>query len=138
MTSQYDAHGVVFDNLLPCVVLCIIWVYVAHNNALLGVCKMSMYRNYLLKREFWAQPRNDGEKPTCYVKHDVRTGGIYAFLKYRGVRIRVNNEERFFNNFDDLDQFLDRLHMNSREDTSEFMQILNRRTTSKTLRKIPL
>lgn len=103
------------------------------------VCrKMSMYRSYLLKREFWAQPRNDGEKPTCYVKHDVRTGGIYAYLRNRGVKIRVNDEERYFNNFDELDRYLDRLNVSTREDTSEFMQILNRRSTSKTLRKIPL
>ena len=99
---------------------------------------MSMFRGYLLKKEFWASPRKDGEKPTCYVKHDVRTGGVYAFLKNRGVEIRVNNEDRFFNNFDELDSYLDRLHLSTRDGSSEFMQILNRRSTSKTLRKIPL
>jgi hypothetical protein len=97
-----------------------------------------MFRNYLLKNDFWAQPRKDGKKPTCYVKHDVRTGGIYAFLKRRGVKIRVNNEERYFNNFDELDRFLDQLHLSNREDNSEFMQILNRRSTSETLRQLPL
>ena len=99
---------------------------------------MSMYRSYLLKRQFYGQSRNDGEKPTCYVKHDVRTGGVYAYLKNRGVEIRVNNEKKFFNNFDELDRYFDKLNMSSRGDSSEFMQILNRRTTSKTLRKIPL
>ena len=102
------------------------------------VKKMSMYRSYLLKRDFWASPRKDGQKPTCYVKHDVRTGGIYAFLKNRGVTIRVNNEEREFHNFDELDSYLDRLYVSTREDTSNFLQILNRRSTSNTLRKIPL
>lgn len=98
----------------------------------------SMYRKYLLKRDFWAVPKKNGEEPNCYVKHDVNVGGIYAYLKHRGVKITVQGESRYFNNFSELDQFLDQLRMSTRSENSEFMAILNRRTTSKLLRQIPL
>ncbi|MCF2140296.1 MAG: hypothetical protein K9W44_09610 [Candidatus Lokiarchaeota archaeon] len=98
----------------------------------------SMYRKYLLKRDFWAVPKKNGEEPNCYVKHDVNIGGIYAYLKHRGVKITVQGETRYFNNFTDLDQFLDQLKLSTRAENSEFMAIINRRTTTKYLRQIPL
>lgn len=97
----------------------------------------SMYRKYLLKRHFWAQPRKGGE-PQCYVKHDVRTGGVYAYLQHRGVRIVTEGDQRSFNNFDELDEYLDKLSVSTRDDTSQFLSILNRRTTTKMLRQLPL
>ena len=99
---------------------------------------MSMFKKYLLKKQFWAQPQKNGQDPTCYVKHDVKTGGVYAYLQNRGVKIIAENKSRFFNNFNDLDEYLDKLSLSTREDTSEFMAILNRRTTSKMLRQIPI
>lgn len=98
---------------------------------------MSMFRKYLLKKDFWAQPRRDGKDPTCYIKHDVRCGGIYAYIQHRGVRVVVDNETKEFQNFDDLDQYLDRLHLTHRDDNIEFMQILTRRGYTDTLRKFP-
>lgn len=92
---------------------------------------MTMYERYLLKKSFW-------RSKNAFVKHDVRAGGIYAYPVSNGVKIVANNETRFFNNFDDLDLYLDRLVMPSRTDNAEFMQVLNRRNTSKLLRAIPL
>ncbi len=96
-----------------------------------------MYRKYLLKRDFWAVPKKNGDEPNCYVKHDVAIGGIYAYLRHRGVKITVNGESRFFNNFNDLESYLDQLRLSTRNDTSEFMAIINRRSTTKLLRQIP-
>ncbi len=96
-----------------------------------------MYRKYLLKRDFWAVPKKNGDEPNCYVKHDVQIGGIYAYLRHRGVKITVNGESRFFNNFNDLESYLDQLRLSTRNDTSEFMAIINRRSTTKLLRQIP-
>ncbi len=103
------------------------------------VCKtMSMYRKYLLKRNFWAVPRKDGKEPNCYVKHDIKVGGIYAFIQHRGCRIVANNKETTFNNFNDLDLYLDRLVIfKSNSENSDFLTILNRRNTTKLLRQIP-
>ena len=101
---------------------------------------MSMYRKYLLKRNFWAVPRKDGHglEPNCYVKHDIKVGGIYAFLQHRGVRIVAENKQKTFNNFDDLDLYLDRLVIFKDNDNSDFLTILNRRNTTKLLRQIPI
>ena len=97
-----------------------------------------MFRRFLLKNDFWAQPRRDGQKPTCYVKHSVKVGGIYAFLQPKGVKLRVDDDERYFNNFDDLEGYLERLNLNAKDTSNEFMHIINRRTTTKALRQIPL
>jgi hypothetical protein len=100
-----------------------------------------MFRKYLLKRDFWAVPKRNGDAPNCYVRHDIKVGGIYAYLENRGVKIVNNNEEQFFNNFDELDRFLDKMSMNatrSGNETSDFLAILNRRMTSNLLRKIPM
>ncbi|UYP44119.1 hypothetical protein NEF87_000404 [Candidatus Lokiarchaeum ossiferum] len=99
---------------------------------------MSMYRKYLLKKNFWAQPKKDGSDPSCYVKHDIRTGGIYAYVQHRGVKIVADNKSKEFSNFNELDQYLDQLSMSTREDTTQFMQVLNRRNSSKMLRKITI
>ena len=99
-----------------------------------------MYRKYLLKRNFWAVPRKDGHglEPNCYVKHDIKVGGIYAFIQHRGVRIVADNKEKTFNNFDDLDLFLDRLVIYKDNSNSDFLAILNRRNTTKLLRQFPI
>ena len=108
-------------------------------NLLTGVCaKMSMYRKYLLKRNFWAVPRKDGSDPNCYVKHDIKVGGIYAFIQHRGVKIVAENKEKIFNNFDELDLYLDRLVIFKDNSNSDFLAILNRRNTTKLLRQIPI
>jgi len=102
------------------------------------VCKMSMYRKYLLKKNFWAVPRKDGKEPNCYVKHDIKVGGIYAFIQHRGCRIVAENREKTFNNFNDLDSYLDRLVIFKDNSNSDFLAILNRRNTTKLLRQIPI
>ena len=99
---------------------------------------MSMYRKYLLKRNFWAVPRKDGSDPNCYVKHDIKVGGIYAFIQHRGVKIVAENKEKIFNNFDELDLYLDRLVIFKDNSNSDFLAILNRRNTTKLLRQIPI
>ena len=98
---------------------------------------MSMYRRYLLKKNFWAAPRKNGGGLSCYVKHDVRVGGIYAYIQNRGVNIVVNNESKFFNNFDQLDRYLDQLTMQANRtgnDVGDFYKVLTRRDNSKSLR----
>jgi hypothetical protein len=99
-----------------------------------------MYRKFLLKKQFWAVPSKNGQTPNCYVRHDIRSGGIYAYLQHRGVKIVANNETEFFNNFETLEKHLDKLIiMNSRQqETSDFLSILNRRNTSKVLRSLPI
>ena len=97
-----------------------------------------MYRKYLLKKNFWPQTKNDGNDPGCYVKHDISTGGIYAYIQHRGVKIIANNETTFFDNFKLLDNYLDTLSLKMRNDTIDFMKIMNRRVSSKSLRQIPL
>ncbi|UYP44563.1 hypothetical protein NEF87_000848 [Candidatus Lokiarchaeum ossiferum] len=99
---------------------------------------MSMYRKYLLKNNFWPQSSNNGSEPNCYVKHEIHTGGIYAYIQHRGVKIIANNETQFFNNFKMLDEYLDELSVKMRNETSDLMKIINRRTTSNMLRQIPL
>jgi hypothetical protein len=104
------------------------------------VCEMSMYRSYLLKNQFWAKKGNEkignlnGEK--TFIKHDSEIGGIYAILNTdkKGVKIIVEGEEFWFNNFDKLDTFLSRLKQ--RED--DFMKILRRKNISKRLRTLEI
>jgi hypothetical protein len=92
------------------------------------VTVMSMYRKYLLKKNFWHSKEN------TYMLHNERAGGIYAYIQDNGVKIVANNESRMFSNFNDLDLYLDQLMSTTRVEGSEFMQILNRRNTSKLLR----
>ena len=103
---------------------------------------MSMFRKYLLKQEFWPAPRaSDSDKPTCYVKHDVNVGGIYAYLQHRGVKLVVDSQTKFFNNFDELDRFFDKVRMRQRtvnNDPEHFISIINRRRMSQQLRQLSI
>ena len=99
--------------------------------------KMSMYRSYLLKNNFWAKKGNlKSNKEKIFIKHDPSVGGIYAVIQKdnRGVKIIAEGEEYFFNNFDKLDMFLHRLEQKK----NNFMRILKRRDMSKQLRKLEL
>jgi len=100
--------------------------------------KMSMYRSYLLKNNFWAKKGNEkslsAEK--VFIKHDLEVGGIYAIIQNekKGVKIIADGREYFFNNFDKLDSFLNRLQQ--RKD--DFMKILRRKNISKKLRMLEI
>ena len=102
--------------------------------------KMSMYRSFLLKNNFWAKKGNEkdgkfeGEK--VFIKHDSEVGGIYAIIntERRGVKIIVNGEEHWFNNFDKLDSFLGRL----KQSENDFIKILRRKNLSKKLRTLDI
>ncbi|MFX1288915.1 MAG: hypothetical protein ACFFFY_10215 [Promethearchaeota archaeon] len=106
------------------------------------VCeKMSMYRSYLLKNQFWAKKGNEkndnleGEK--IFIKHDSEIGGIYAIInnnERKGVKIIVNGEEHWFNNFDKLDSFLGTL----KQKEDDFMKILRRKNISQRLRTLDI
>ncbi|MBY9020974.1 MAG: hypothetical protein KGD67_07940, partial [Candidatus Lokiarchaeota archaeon] len=75
-----------------------------------------------------------GEK--VYIKHDSEIGGIYAIInaEKKGVKIIVNGEEHWFNNFDKLDSFLGRL----KQSEEDFMKILRRKNLSKKLRTLDI
>ena len=93
-----------------------------------------MYRSYLLKNAFWAK-KNSNEQ--IYMKHD-NFGGIYATILQdedkKGVLIMVDGEKYFFNNFDKLDFFLNKI--SQRQDN--FVKILKRKDTSQKLRKLEI
>jgi hypothetical protein len=100
-----------------------------------------MYRSYLLKNQFWAKKGNEkefnenGEK--VFIKHDSEIGGIYAIINNvdrRGVKIIVNGEEHWFNNFDKLDTFLSGL----KQKEDDFMKILKRKNLSQRLRTLEI
>jgi hypothetical protein len=106
-----------------------------------GVCeKMCMYRSYLLKNQFWAKKGNEKsdsiENDKIFIKHDSEIGGIYAIInaEQKGVKIIVNGEEHWFNNFDKLDSFLSRL----RQSENDFMKILRRKSVSSQLRHLEI
>lgn len=103
--------------------------------------KMSMYRSYLLKNQFWAKKGNEKdhklESEKVFIKHDSEIGGIYAIInnnERKGVKIIVNGEEHWFNNFDKLDSFLSRL----KQTEGDFMKILRRKNLSKRLRTLDI
>jgi len=106
------------------------------------VCdKMSMYRSYLLKQNFWARKGNEKdssvESEKVFIKHDSEIGGIYAIInnnERKGVKIIVNGEEHWFNNFDKLDSFLSRL----KQTEDDFMKILKRKNLSQRLRTLDI
>jgi hypothetical protein len=106
-----------------------------------GVCeKMSMYRSYLLKNQFWAKKGNEksdsNENEKIFIKHDTEIGGIYAIInpEQKGVKIVVNGEEHWFNNFDKLDNFLSRL----KQSENDFMKILRRKNIASQLRHLEI
>ena len=110
-----------------------------NNNNKEVVCKkMSMYRSYLLKNNFWAKKGNEknpgAEK--VFIKHDSEVGGIYAIIlnDKKGLKMMVEGKEYFFNNFDKLDSFLTRLQQ--RKDN--FMKILRRKNISQKLRLLDI
>ena len=100
--------------------------------------KMSMYRSYLLKNNFWAKKGNEKLLGTekVFIKHDSEVGGIYAVIENerKGVKIMADGREYFFNNFDKLDSFLTRLQQ--RKD--DFMKILRRKDISQKLRMLEI
>ena len=102
--------------------------------------KMSMYRSYLLKNQFWAKKGNEKddklESEKVFIKHDSEVGGIYAIIntERKGVKIIVNGEDHWFNNFDKLDSFLGKL----RQSEDDFMKILRRKNLSKRLRTLDI
>jgi len=103
------------------------------------VCgKVSMYRSYLLKNNFWAKKGNEKypEAEKVFIKHDSEVGGIYAIIQNdkKGVKIMAEGREYFFNNFDKLDSFLTRLQQ--RKD--DFMKILRRKNISQRLRMLDI
>ena len=99
---------------------------------------MSMYRSFFLKNGFYAKKGN--EKPEnvekVYIKHTSEIGGIYAIIPSdrKGVKIMVDGQDFFFNNFDKLDNFLNRLQQTK----DDFMRILKRKDISKKLRLLDL
>ena len=99
---------------------------------------MSMYRSFLLKHNFWAKKGNekDFNSEKVFIKHDSEIGGIYAIIntERKGVKIIVNGEEHWFNNFDKLDSFLGRL----KQSENDFMKILRRKNLSKRLRTLDI
>lgn len=94
---------------------------------------MSMYRNFLLKNDFWAKK---GNGKTVYMKHDISIGGIYAYLENRGVKLVVRGKSYFFDNFDNLDSFMNSLAAASTQDS--FSRIIRRRNTEKSLRTLTI
>ena len=99
-----------------------------------------MYRSYLLKNQFWAKKgneKNGGEgEDKVFIKHDSTVGGIYAILsnEKKGVKIIVNGIERWFNNFDKLDNFLNRLQQSQ----DDFLRIIKRKNMSQRLRMLEI
>ena len=100
--------------------------------------RMSMYRSYLLKNNFWAKKGNEKfpEAEKVFIKHSEGVGGIYAIIEThkKGVKIINDGKEFFFNNFDKLDSFLTRLQQ--RKDN--FMKILRRKNISQKLRMLDI
>ena len=97
---------------------------------------MSMYRSYLLKNQFWAKKGNE-KNPSAdkvFIRHDSEVGGIYAIVNNdkKGVKIVAEGREYFFNNFDKLDAFLNRLQQKK----DNFMRILRRKDISQKLRML--
>lgn len=94
-----------------------------------------MYRNYLLKKGFWPKKKTNSQ---IFLKHDLNIGGIYAVIQkegfIKGIKIIIREREYFFDNFDNLDAFLDQLQASQ----TEFMHILKRKLIGNKLRKIEL
>ena len=94
-----------------------------------------MYRSYLLKNGFFAK-KNSSYK--VFIKHDLNVGGIYATIQdngvKRGVKIIVNGEDHWFNNFDKLDMFLSQLTQKQ----DNFTKILKRKNMSTQLRLLEI
>ena len=97
-----------------------------------------MFRRYLLKKKFWPVKSRNGE--TVFMTHSAANGGIYAYLEQgerRGVKIVAGGKESFFDNFDNLDEFLDGLQRQEKTQAS-FMNILARRTRETYFRQLAI
>jgi len=99
---------------------------------------MSMFRSYFLKNGFYAKKGNEKVVNTekVYIKHTSEIGGIYAIVQSdrKGVKVVADGSEFFFNNFDKLDNFLNRLQQKK----DDFMRILRRKNISQKLRMLDL
>lgn len=67
---------------------------------------MSMFKKFLLKRQFWPLPRKAESLP-CFIYHTEKEGGIYAYLIDHGVIIKSSRGMMTFQNFQDLTDYLD-------------------------------
>ena len=110
-----------------------------NNNKKEVVCeKMSMYRSFLLKNNFWAKKGNEKNlnMEKVFIKHDSEVGGIYAIIlnDRKGIKMMAEGKEYFFNNFDKIDSFLSSLQQ--RKD--DFMKILKRKNISQKLRLLEI
>jgi hypothetical protein len=96
-----------------------------------------MFKKYLIKNNFWLTKKKDNI--SWFVRHSPASGGIYARLLQKGVEIQHSGEKIIFTNFDDLDDYLDRINSPRMSDeASEFVNILNRKISSNVLRTLPL
>jgi hypothetical protein len=76
-----------------------------------------LFRKYLLKHKFWALPQKGKEEP-CYMKHDDKVGGVYAYILKQGVRIKINDNSQVFTNFNELNNFLQRVQVQSQKSST--------------------
>lgn len=99
---------------------------------------MSMFRSYFLKNGFYAKKGNEkaSNSQKVYIKHTSEIGGIYAIVQSdkKGVKIMAEGSEFFFNNFDKLDSYLNRLQQTKHD----FMRILRRKNISQKLRMLDI
>ena len=95
-----------------------------------------MYRSYLLKNDFWAKKGNEkGNLDKVFIKHENGVG-IYATIlengDKRGLKITVDGESLFFDNFNKLDLFLNSIQQRQ----NDFLKILRRKSISHKLRML--
>lgn len=96
-----------------------------------------MFRRYLLKKKFWQVKRNG---QNLYMKHNPRYGGLYAEVRRgetgkKGVEIIADGDKKFFDNFNELDAYLENLNHPARD---PFVNILGRRSSQQFFRQIAL
>ncbi|MCP4762183.1 MAG: hypothetical protein GY870_10405 [archaeon] len=100
-----------------------------------------MYKKYLIKNDFWMTKSNSDRHECWFVKHTPEYGGIYAKLLQKGVEIQFNSEKKVFTNFNELDNFLDKINVGPVQNgavQNDFYSILNRKSNTKVLRALPL
>ena len=95
-----------------------------------------MYRSWLLKNDFWAKKGNEknSDMEKVFIKHENGVG-IYATIlngDKRGVKITVDGQEQFFDNFNKLDMFLNSIQQRQ----NDFLKILRRKSISHKLRML--
>ena len=94
-----------------------------------------MFKKYLIKNNFWLTKKKDNV--SWFVKHIPACGGIYARLMQKGVEIQHCGERVVFTNFNDLDDFLEKITSPRMSDeANEFVNILNRKISSTVLRTL--